>query len=66
MVSKFTLEGKKYVIMPKEEYDKLLLMASKNELKNRLFSFYDARKRSEELVLEHFNHKIANKNSPDN
>ncbi len=52
MVFEFTLEGKKYVIMPKEEYDKLLLLASKNEQLTRLFSFYDARKRSEELVLK--------------
>lgn len=52
MISEFALEGVKYVILPKKEYDKLLLMASKNELKNRLFSFYEARKRSEEMILE--------------
>jgi hypothetical protein len=51
MISEFALEGKKYVIMPKEEYDKLFILASKNEQLTRLFSFYDARKRSEELIL---------------
>lgn len=52
MISEFELEGKKYVIMPKEEYDKLLILASKNKQLTRLFSFYDARKRSGKLVLE--------------
>lgn len=51
MISEFALEGKKYVIMPKEEYDKLLLMASKNEQLTRLFSFYDAPQSGEEAIL---------------
>ena len=52
MVPEFALDGKKYVIMPKEEKDKLLLLTSKNEQLTRLFSFYDARKRSDELIKE--------------
>ncbi|MCP9753830.1 hypothetical protein EGI26_01470 [Lacihabitans sp. CCS-44] len=52
MVSKFTLEGKKYVFMPKEEYDKLLLLATKNELKSQLLSFYQARKKVKSLFLD--------------
>lgn len=51
MVSEFTLEGKKYIIMPKEEYDKLLHLSTKNELKSQLLSFYQARKKSEVLIL---------------
>lgn len=52
MVSKFTLEVKKYAIMPKKEFDKLLLLASKSEKLSQLFSFYDARGKSEVLILE--------------
>lgn len=52
MISEFELEGKKYVIMPKEEYDELLLLASKNEQLTRLFSFFNARTRSGKLFLE--------------
>ncbi len=45
MVSEFTLEGKKYVIMPKEEYDAIKLLAEKNELLSRLYSLEEARKK---------------------
>ncbi len=51
MVSEFTLNEEKFVIMLKEEYDKLLLMASKNEQLTRLFSFYEASQSGEEAIL---------------
>ncbi|MBP8155786.1 MAG: hypothetical protein KAX81_02085 [Leadbetterella sp.] len=52
MVSEFTLEGKKYVLMPIEEHEALKLAAEKNERLSRLYSLEESRKRSEELVLK--------------
>lgn len=51
MISEFTLNEEKFVIMPKEEYDKLLILASKNEQLTRLFSIYEAPQSGEESIL---------------
>jgi hypothetical protein len=42
MVSEFTFEGGKYVMMPKEAYHKIFLLVSKNEQSTRLFTFFES------------------------
>lgn len=61
MVSKFTLEGKKYVIMPKEEYEALKLAAELNSGRKGLLEIDKAEAYSLELIkkLAKENHNSA-------
>lgn len=52
MVSEVIIDDKKYVIMPKEEYTALQKANIHEKFKGRLFSIEEARKKSEELILE--------------
>lgn len=52
MVSEVTIDDKKYVILPKEEYVALQKADFHEKFKGRLFSIDEARKKSEELILE--------------
>jgi hypothetical protein len=52
MVSEITIDDKKYVLLPKEEYVALQKADFHEKFKGRLFSIDEARKKSEELILE--------------
>mgnify|MGYP006920777436 CR=1 FL=1 len=52
MVSEVIIDDKKYVILPKEEYVALQKADFHEKFKGRLFSLDEARKKSEELILE--------------
>jgi hypothetical protein len=52
MVSEVIIDDKKYVIIPKEEYVALQKTDFQEKFKGRLFSIEEARKKSEELILE--------------
>jgi hypothetical protein len=52
MVSEVIIDEKKYVILPKEEYVALQQADFHEKFKGRLFSIDEARKKSEELILE--------------
>lgn len=52
MVTEVIIDHKKYVIIPKEEYLALQKTDFHEKFKGRLFSIEEARKKSEELILE--------------
>ncbi|WP_255036128.1 hypothetical protein [Lacihabitans soyangensis] len=52
MVSEVIIDEKKYVILPKEEFVALQKADFHEKFKGRLFSIDEARKKSEELILE--------------
>ncbi|WP_255070859.1 hypothetical protein [Lacihabitans sp. LS3-19] len=52
MVSEVIIDDKKYVLMPKEEYLALQKSDLHKKFEGRLFSIEEARKKSEELILE--------------
>jgi hypothetical protein len=52
MVSEVIIDDKKYVILPKEEFVALQKADFHEKFKGRLFSIDEARKKSEELILE--------------
>jgi hypothetical protein len=52
MVSEVIIDDKKYVILPKEEFVALQKADFHKKFKGRLFSIDEARKKSEELILE--------------
>ncbi len=52
MVSEVIIDDKKYVLMPIEEYHALQKTELHKKFEGRLFSMDEARKKSEELILE--------------
>ena len=52
MVSEVKIDDKKYVILPKEEFVALQKADFHEKFKGRLFSLDEARKKTEEMILE--------------
>jgi hypothetical protein len=51
MVTEVIIDEKKYVILPKEEYEAKLKLDIHKKFEGRLFSIDEARKKSEDLIL---------------
>jgi RNase P protein component len=52
MVSEVEIENKKYIIMPKEDFLAMQKAELYSKFEERMFSIEDARKKSEELIIE--------------
>ncbi len=52
MVTEVVIDAKKYVILPKDEYEEIIKNKVLKQFEGRLFSIEEARRKSEELILE--------------
>lgn len=52
MISEVIIEEKKYVLLPKSEFEVILKEKLHSQFENRLFSMEEAKKKSEDLILE--------------
>lgn len=52
MISEITIEEKKYVLLPKSEFEEILKEKLHSKFEGRLFSIDEARKKSEDLILK--------------